>query len=91
MIEDLFDLEQVTSRTSIIHSLDARVKIIVCTAAIVALVAIPYSPVVYTVSAIFFVLFLILWALSGIPGMVYIRRLLLPFRLDSALWISDLF
>jgi len=81
MIADLFDLEQVTSRTSIIHSLDARVKIIVCTAAIVALVAIPYSPVVYTVSAIFFVLFLILWALSGIPGMVYIRRLFiaLPF------------
>ncbi|HOJ96029.1 MAG TPA: energy-coupling factor transporter transmembrane component T [Methanospirillum sp.] len=81
MIEDLFDLEQVTSRTSLIHSLDARVKIIICIAAIVALVAVPYSPVVYTVSAIFFVLFLVLWILSGIPVMVYIRRLFiaLPF------------
>jgi cobalt/nickel transport system permease protein len=46
MIEELFDLELVTSRKSIIHALDARVKIIVCCAAIVALVAVPYSPVV---------------------------------------------
>ncbi|OQA52338.1 MAG: Energy-coupling factor transporter transmembrane protein EcfT [Euryarchaeota archaeon ADurb.Bin294] len=81
MIEDLFDLEQVTSQKSVIHSLDARVKIIVCCAAIVALVAVPYSPVVYTVSAVFFLLFLLLWALSKISPVIYFRRLLLalPF------------
>jgi cobalt/nickel transport system permease protein len=81
MIEDLFDLEQVTSQKSVIHSLDARVKIIVCCAAIVALVAVPYSPVVYIVSTVFFLLFLLLWALSKISPVIYFRRLLLalPF------------
>ena len=81
MIEDLFDLEQVAFRKSIIHSLDARAKIIVCCAAIVALVAVPYSPVVYSVSAVFFTLFLLLWGLSGIHPAEYFKRLLLavPF------------
>ncbi|MGV8110405.1 energy-coupling factor transporter transmembrane component T family protein [Methanospirillum sp.] len=81
MIEDLFDLEQVTSQKSVIHSLDARVKIIVCCAAIVGLVAVPYSLIVYEVAAILFGLFLVLWALSRLSLMVYFRRLLLalPF------------
>jgi len=81
MIEDLFDLEQVASRSSIIHSVDARVKIIVCCAAIVALVAVPYSPVVYEVSAILFALFVVIWALSRLSPSIYFRRLLLalPF------------
>jgi len=42
---------------------------------------VPYSPVVYVVSASFFALFIILWCLSGIPVKIYLQRLLLalPF------------
>ncbi len=81
MIEELFDLEEVSSQKSVIHSLDARVKLIVCCAAIVSVVAVPYSPVVYAAGLLFFVLFLSLWILSRISPVVYLRRLILalPF------------
>lgn len=81
MIEELFDLESVANKKSLLHSLDARVKIIVCFAAVVAMVAVPYSPVVYNVGFFFFILFVILWAFSHLSPIVYIHRLILalPF------------
>ena len=42
-------------------SKNARVKIIVCFAAVIALVSVPYSTMIYTVGAVFFLLFIILW------------------------------
>ncbi len=56
-------------------SLDARVKIILTFAVIIAIVAVPYSVMVYTVGAIFFLFFLLLWAVSRLPLSVYIKRL----------------
>ena len=44
MIEELFDIERFANRDSFMHRLDARVKIIVVFAAIIAMVSIPYSP-----------------------------------------------
>lgn len=81
MIEELFELEQVTYRKSWLHSLDARVKILVFCAVIIAMVGVPYSPVVYTVAGIFFLFFLILWILSSLPVKTYVNRLILalPF------------
>lgn len=81
MIEELFDLEEVSNQKSIIHSLDARVKLLVCCAVIISLVSVPYSPVVYNVGLIFFILFIILWFSALLSPKIYFRRLLLalPF------------
>jgi len=81
MIEDLFFLEKQTYKKSPVHSLDARVKIIIAFAAIIAIVAVPYSTVIYTVGAIFFAFFALMWAVSGLSPLVYLKRLIviLPF------------
>ncbi len=67
MIEDLFFLEKQTYKKSPVHSLDARVKIIIAFAAIIAIVAVPYSTVIYTVGAVFFAFFALMWAASASP------------------------
>jgi cobalt/nickel transport system permease protein len=81
MIEELFFIEKQAYKKSIIHDLDARVKIIVAFAAIVAIVAVPYSLLVYPVGIVFFLFFAFLWALSRLSPVVYLQRLvlILPF------------
>jgi len=76
MIEELFDIEKHAYKDSVIHRLDARVKIILAFTVIIAIVAVPYSPMVYTVGAIFFAFFLFLWALTRLSPFVYIQRLI---------------
>ena len=75
MIEDLFFLERQAYRDSVLHRLDARVKILACFAAIIAIVAVPYSTAVYTAGMLLFLLFALLWALSGVSPVVYLIRL----------------
>jgi cobalt/nickel transport system permease protein len=75
MIEDLFFIEKQAYRNSFMHRLDARVKIILTFTVIIAIVAVPYSIMVYTVGAIFLLFFLSLWAVSKLPLSVYIKRL----------------
>jgi cobalt/nickel transport system permease protein len=81
MIEELFYIEKSAYRDSFIHRLDARVKILVAFALIIAMVAVPYSSAVFTIGIIFFFLFTILWGISSLPVTVYFKRLLmiLPF------------
>jgi cobalt/nickel transport system permease protein len=45
------------------------------------MVAVPYSPVVFTIGGIFFLLFAILWGISLLPLSIYLKRLImvLPF------------
>ena len=83
MIEELFYIEKSAYRDSFIHNLDARVKIVGMIALIIAMVAIPYSPVVFTIGAFFLVFLGVLWASSGLPWQIYAKRLLmiLPFGL----------
>jgi cobalt/nickel transport system permease protein len=83
MIEELFYIEKSAYRDSFIHNLDARVKIIGMIALIIAMVAIPYSPMVFTIGAIFLVFLGVLWAGSSLPWQIYAKRLLmvLPFGL----------
>ncbi len=76
MIEDLFFIEKQAYHDSFLHRLDARVKIILSFAVIIAMVAVPYSTIVYTVGAIFFLFFVLLWIASGISPVVYGKRLL---------------
>jgi cobalt/nickel transport system permease protein len=81
MIEDLFIIEKQANRKSPVHDLDARAKIVTCFAAVVSMVAVPYSPIVFPVGLVFFTLFAILWAASRLSPFVYARRVLLviPF------------
>jgi len=83
MIEELFYIEKTAYKESFIHRLDARVKIIFAFAFIIALVAVPYSPVIFTIGGIFFAFFALLWGLSRLPVLVYAKRILmvLPFGL----------
>ena len=76
MIEELFEIERDAYKNSVIHRLDARVKIAIAFAAIIALVAVPYSTMIYTVGAIFFAFFFVLWCCSRLPLAVYAKRLL---------------
>ncbi len=81
MIEELFYIEKAAYRDSFIHQIDARVKIIGLFALIIAMVAIPYSSLVFTIGILFFIFLAILWALAGLPWLIYGKRLLmvLPF------------
>ena len=76
MIEELFQIERDAYRDSVIHRLDARVKIVIAFAAIIALVAVPYSAMVYTVGVIFFGFFLVLWCCSRLSPVIYARRVM---------------
>jgi len=83
MIEELFYIEKSAYRDSYIHNLDARVKILGMFAIIIAMVAVPYSPLVFTVGILFLAFILGLWALAGLPWVFYLKRLImvLPFGL----------
>lgn len=83
MIEELFYIEKTAYRASFIHNLDSRVKILGMFAVIIAMVAVPYSPLVFPVGIVFLAFLALLWALSGLPWLVYARRLVmvLPFGL----------
>jgi cobalt/nickel transport system permease protein len=91
MIEELFDIERYAYRDSIMHRLDARVKIIVVFAAIIAIVSIPYSPVIFTVGAIFFMFFIVLWTLTRLSPMVYLKRALLIIPLWGIVILFQIF
>lgn len=74
MIESLFQIERDANRDSVIHRIDARVKIAIAFAAIIALVAVPYSTMIYTVGIIFFAFFCMLWACTGLSPVIYAKR-----------------
>jgi cobalt/nickel transport system permease protein len=76
MIEELFFIEKQAYHDSFVHRLDARVKIVLAFAVIIAIVAVPYSTIVYPVGALFFLFFSLLWALSGVSPVVYAKRLI---------------
>jgi cobalt/nickel transport system permease protein len=75
MIEDLFQIERDAYRNSVIHRLDARVKIVITFAAIIALVAVPYSTMIYTVGAIFFAFFILLWCCTRLSPLIFVKRI----------------
>lgn len=91
MIEELFDIERYAYRDSIIHRLDARVKILVVFAAIIAIVSIPYSPIVLTVGIIFYFFFIALWSLTGLSPVVYLKRAILIIPLWGIVILFQVF
>lgn len=81
MIEDLFLIEKDSLKTSPIHALDARAKLVVTIIVILVTVALPYSRASVPVCIAFFLLFALLWGLSRLHPVHYLRRLIaiLPF------------
>jgi cobalt/nickel transport system permease protein len=76
MIEELFLIERDAYKDSVIHRLDARVKIVFCFTAIIALVAVPYSPMIFTVGAIFFTFIALLWLCTRLSPVIFVKRVL---------------
>jgi cobalt/nickel transport system permease protein len=75
MIEELFQIERDAYKNSVIHRLDARVKIAITFSAIIALVAVPYSTMIYTVGAVFFAFFFLLWCCTRLSLVIFAKRL----------------
>jgi len=88
MIEELFEIERLAYGDSLVHRLDARVKIVVTFAAIIALVAYPVEASVYLVALVFALLLGLLLAVSRVPLRTFSLRLLaiLPFGLSILLF-----
>ncbi|KAF5058056.1 Nickel transport protein NikQ [anaerobic digester metagenome] len=88
MIEDLFEIERLAYGDSLVHRLDARVKLVVTFGAIIALVAYPVDPSVYHVALVFAMLLGLLLAVSRITLRSFLVRVLviLPFGLSILLF-----
>ncbi len=83
MIDELFYIEKSAYRRSLIHALDARVKLVSLFSLIIATVALPYSPMVYVVSGFFLFFIAFLWSLSTLSPVIFLKRLatIMPFGL----------
>ncbi|MBN2734188.1 MAG: cobalt ECF transporter T component CbiQ [Methanomicrobiaceae archaeon] len=81
MIEEIYTIERQAMGNSPVHKIDARVKIIIAFSVIIAMVAYPYSVDVIIPGAIFFGFFAVLWSISKISFIGYLKRvfLILPF------------
>jgi cobalt/nickel transport system permease protein len=91
MIEELFDIERYAYRDSIVHRLDARVKIVTVFAAIIAMVSVPYSAMVFTVGAIFLLFFAVLWGLTLLSPLIYLKRAVLIVPLWGIVILFQIF
>jgi len=88
MIEDLFAIEKQTYRDSFLHRLDARVKLAITFAAVLAVVAYPFDRSLYTLGMVFLFAFAVLWVVSRLSPAVYAKRLavILPVGLAIVLF-----
>lgn len=87
MIEDLFEIERLAHGDSHVHRLDARVKLVVTLAAVVALVAYPVSGSVYLLAAVMGAFLFAVLLISRVPLRAYLLRVgvILPFGLSILL------
>ena len=88
MIEDLFEMERLAYGDSPLHRVDARVKIVVCFGAIIALVAFPRGPGMLPLALAFAVLLVTLLAVSRVRVRSFLLRMaaILPFGLSILLF-----
>jgi cobalt/nickel transport system permease protein len=83
LIDELFDIEREAYRKSPVHSLDARVKLILCLFGLLVTILLPYGKVEPVAFTIIYLLFWGLYLLSGSSIRYYLIRLILimPFGL----------
>jgi cobalt/nickel transport system permease protein len=83
LIDELFDIEREAYRKSPIHSLDARIKLILCLLGLLVTVLLPYGTAELFAFLVIYMLFWGLYILSGSSLRYYLVRLLLimPFGL----------
>ena len=87
MIEELFEIERLAYGDSPVHRLDARVKLVVTFAAVIALVAYPVHESVYFLAGVLGALLVALLLVSRVPLRPYLLRVgvILPFGLSILL------
>jgi Cobalt transport protein. len=83
MIDELFYIEKSAYQQSLIHALDARIKLVTTFALIIATVALPYSRTVFVVAGFFLFFIAFLWSLSTLSPLIFLKRLgtIMPFGL----------
>ncbi|MDV0444294.1 cobalt ECF transporter T component CbiQ [Methanorbis rubei] len=83
LIDELFDIEREAYRKSPIHSLDARIKLILCLLGLLVTVLLPYGTAELFAFVVVYMLFWGLYILSGSSFRYYLIRLMLimPFGL----------
>lgn len=88
MIEELFEIERLAYGDSPLHRLDARVKILVCFSAIIALVAFPRGEGTFALALAFALLLAVLLTVSRVRARSFLARMLaiLPFGLTILLF-----
>lgn len=74
MIEELFEIERLAYGDSPVHRLDARVKLVVVFAAVIALVAYPVDGSVYLLAGVLAALLLLLLLVSRVPLRTFLLR-----------------
>lgn len=91
MIEHLATIERDAQGTSRVHRLDGRVKIIITFAAIITMVAMPYSTAVFPLALCWFAVFAIWWSFTGLSPRVFFWRYLLTLPFGMFIIIFQIF
>lgn len=91
MIEHLATIERDAQGTSRVHCLDARVKIIITFAAVITMVAMPYSTAVFPLALCWFAVFAIWWSCTGLSPRVFFWRYLLTLPFGMFIIIFQIF
>ncbi|MDD1677227.1 MAG: energy-coupling factor transporter transmembrane protein EcfT, partial [Methanomicrobiales archaeon] len=91
MIEEIFYIEKQACRDSMVHRVDARVKLLAVLGIIVAVVAFPLSINLYLFGALLSVFFGVCWIISGISPWIYLKRLALILPFGISLIIFQIF
>ena len=91
MIEELAMIEYDASRHSRIHHLDGRVKLIAVFLFIILIVSYPISSGIFYVAPPLFILFSIVWAMTGLSGLTYLKRLMLTLPFGMFIIIFQVF
>jgi len=83
MINELYEIESKARLSSPVHDIDARVKLILSIAAIIAVVSYPGKPSVFWLGLLMGSGFAVIWGLTRLPVQTYLKRffLILPFGL----------
>ncbi|MFA5396475.1 MAG: cobalt ECF transporter T component CbiQ [Methanogenium sp.] len=91
MIEHLATIERDAQGTSRVHQLDARVKILITFAAIISMVAMPYSTAIYPLAICWFGLFIVWWIFSDLSPRVFFWRYLMTLPFGMFIIIFQIF
>ncbi len=91
MIEHLAEIEQDSSGTSLIHSLDARVKLLVSIFFIIIVVAYPNSTGVYLLGLCLGCILFCIWVVTRLSFIIYLKRFIMTLPFGAFILVAQIF